>query len=90
MIKFTSATTENRLQTIPSKSWFPILRLYGPFEPGFDRPGDLARATPPESATHRSTPGSPTLNASDTEHAVAHWILRDPTSPESHHRRSFP
>ena len=27
----------NWLQTIPGKSWFPILRLYGPLEPWFDQ-----------------------------------------------------
>ena len=34
----------NWLQTIPGKSWFPILRLYGPSKPWFDqtwRPGEI-------------------------------------------------
>ena len=34
----------NWLQTIPGKSWFPILRLYGPLQPWFDqtwRPGEI-------------------------------------------------
>ncbi|HAH48262.1 MAG TPA: hypothetical protein DCM07_26120 [Planctomycetaceae bacterium] len=34
----------NWVQTIPSKSWFMILRLYGPLKPWFDktwRPGDI-------------------------------------------------
>jgi len=29
----------NWVQTIPGKAWFTILRLYGPLEPWFDRPG---------------------------------------------------
>lgn len=34
----------NWIETVPEKSWFPILRLYGPLEPWFDkswRPGDI-------------------------------------------------
>lgn len=34
----------NRIQTVPGKGWFAILRLYGPLEPWFDRtwiPGDI-------------------------------------------------
>ncbi len=34
----------NRVQTIPGKGWFMILRLYGPLEPWFDktwRPGEI-------------------------------------------------
>ena len=34
----------NWLQTIPGKSWFTILRLYGPLEPWMDktwRPGEI-------------------------------------------------
>jgi hypothetical protein len=34
----------NWIQTIPGKSWFMILRLYGPLEPWFNqtwRPGDI-------------------------------------------------
>jgi len=34
----------NRVQTIPGKGWFMILRLYGPLEPWFDktwRPGAI-------------------------------------------------
>ncbi|MHA7133132.1 DUF1254 domain-containing protein [Oerskovia turbata] len=34
----------NWVGTVPGKSWFPMLRLYGPLEPWFDRtwlPGDL-------------------------------------------------
>ena len=34
----------NWVQTIPGKSWFMILRLYGPLEPWFDRtwrPGEI-------------------------------------------------
>jgi hypothetical protein len=34
----------NWLETIPGKSWFPCLRLYGPLEPWFDktwRPGEI-------------------------------------------------
>ncbi len=27
----------NWIQTVPNKSWFPILRLYGPLEPWFDK-----------------------------------------------------
>ena len=37
----------NWLRTIPGKSWFPILRLYGPLEPWFDqtwRPGEIQPA----------------------------------------------
>jgi hypothetical protein len=35
---------KNWTQTIPSKGWFPILRLYGPLEPWFDKtwqPGEF-------------------------------------------------
>jgi hypothetical protein len=34
----------NRVQTIPGKGWFMILRLYGPLEPWFDgswKPGEI-------------------------------------------------
>ncbi len=34
----------NWIETVPNKSWFPILRLYGPLEPWFDkswRPGEV-------------------------------------------------
>jgi hypothetical protein len=34
----------NWIETVPQKSWFPILRLYGPLEPWFDktwRPGEI-------------------------------------------------
>jgi hypothetical protein len=34
----------NWIETVPEKSWFPILRLYGPLEPWFDkswRPGEV-------------------------------------------------
>ncbi len=36
----------NWVQTVPGKSWFTILRLYGPLEPWFNqtwRPGDIER-----------------------------------------------
>ncbi len=39
-----AATDTNWLRTIPGKSWFPILRLYGPLEAWFDqtwRPGEI-------------------------------------------------
>ena len=35
----------NWIQTVPSRGWFTILRLYGPLEPWFDKtwkPGDIA------------------------------------------------
>ena len=38
----------NWLETIPGKSWFPCLRLYGPLEPWFDktwRPGEIEPVT---------------------------------------------
>ena len=38
----------NWIQTVPGKSWFPMLRLYGPLEPWFDRtwrPSELQRMT---------------------------------------------
>jgi hypothetical protein len=34
----------NRIQTVPGKGWFTILRLYGALEPWFDktwRPGEI-------------------------------------------------
>ena len=34
----------NWIQTVPDKSWFAILRLYGPLEPWFDKtwqPGEI-------------------------------------------------
>ena len=34
----------NWIETVPNKSWFPILRLYGPLEPWFDKtwkPGEV-------------------------------------------------
>ncbi|WP_419662271.1 DUF1254 domain-containing protein [Desulfosarcina variabilis] len=34
----------NWIETVPGKSWFPILRLYGPLEPWFDKtwkPGEI-------------------------------------------------
>lgn len=36
----------NWIQTVPSKSWYAILRLYGPLQPWFDKtwiPNDIAR-----------------------------------------------
>jgi hypothetical protein len=38
----------NWIQTVPGKSWFPMLRLYGPLDPWFDkswRPSELQRVT---------------------------------------------
>jgi hypothetical protein len=38
----------NWVQTVPGKSWFTILRLYGPLEPWFDktwRPGEIEPVT---------------------------------------------
>ncbi len=35
---------QNWIQTVPGKSWFPMLRLYGPLQPWFDklwRPSEL-------------------------------------------------
>ena len=40
----TAGTQPNGLQTVPGKSWFPILRLYGPLESWFAqtwRPGEI-------------------------------------------------
>ena len=37
----------NWVQTVPGKSWFTILRLYGPLQPWFDktwRPGEIEPA----------------------------------------------
>jgi hypothetical protein len=37
-------STANWIQTVPGKSWFPMLRLYGPLQPWFDKawlPGDV-------------------------------------------------
>ena len=34
----------NWIETVPGKSWFVILRLYGPLEPWFDKtwkPGEI-------------------------------------------------
>ncbi len=36
----------NWLRPIPGKSWFPILRLYGPLDPGSTRPGDPEKSNP--------------------------------------------
>jgi hypothetical protein len=36
----------NWIQTVPGKGWFPLLRLYGPLEPWFDRtwrPGEIEK-----------------------------------------------
>ncbi|MFH6689499.1 DUF1254 domain-containing protein [Cellulosimicrobium funkei] len=41
----------NWVGTVPGKSWFPMLRLYGPLEPWFDRtwlPGDLEPVDAPD------------------------------------------
>ncbi len=35
---------QNWIETVPKKSWFPILRIYGPLEPWFDKtwkPGEV-------------------------------------------------
>ncbi len=35
---------QNWIETVPNKSWFPILRLYGPLDPWFDKtwkPGEI-------------------------------------------------
>jgi hypothetical protein len=37
----------NWIETVPGKSWFTLLRLYGPLEPWFDgtwRPGEIEEA----------------------------------------------
>ena len=42
-----SGGESNWIQTVPSKGWFAILRLYGPLEPWFEKtwiPGDIERA----------------------------------------------
>ncbi|MGW5316517.1 DUF1254 domain-containing protein [Nocardia thailandica] len=39
----------NWIRTVPGKSWFPMLRLYGPLQPWFDKrwqPGELEIVTP--------------------------------------------
>jgi hypothetical protein len=39
---------DNWLETIPGKSWFPILRMYGPLEPWINktwRPSDIELVT---------------------------------------------
>lgn len=41
----------NWVGTVPGRSWFPMLRLYGPLQPWFDRtwlPGDLELVEDPE------------------------------------------
>ncbi|WP_435735982.1 DUF1254 domain-containing protein [Cellulosimicrobium sp. PMB13] len=41
---------QNWVQTVPGKSWFPMLRLYGPLEPWFEKswlPGDLEPVADP-------------------------------------------
>ena len=43
-----AGTEHNWVQTLPGKSWFVILRLYGPLEPWFDqtwRPGEIEAVT---------------------------------------------
>nr|WP_223263834.1 DUF1214 domain-containing protein [Rhodococcus sp. MTM3W5.2] len=38
----------NWIQTVAHKSWFPILRLYGPLQPWFDKswqPGEIEEAS---------------------------------------------
>lgn len=34
----------NWLQTVPGKSWFTILRMYGPLEPWIKKHGDRAKS----------------------------------------------
>ena len=36
----------NWIETLPGKSWFPILRLYGPLEPWFDQTWKLNEFEP--------------------------------------------
>ncbi len=36
----------NWLQTNPDKGWFPILRLYNPLQPWFDKTWQPARSSP--------------------------------------------
>ena len=48
----------NWLQTVPSKNWFAILRLYGPLEPWFDktwRPGDIVEIPSHRHGLHERT-----------------------------------
>ena len=43
---------DNRLETIPGKSWFVIFRMYGPLEPWLDktwRPGEVELTTQSDS-----------------------------------------
>jgi hypothetical protein len=57
----------NWLRTIPGKSWFPILRLYGPLEAWFDQPGGQEKSSPPrlhpKSARHRPSRSQALANA---------------------------
>ncbi|CRK50819.1 conserved hypothetical protein [Rhodococcus sp. RD6.2] len=42
----------NWIRTVPDKSWFPVLRLYGPLQPWFDgawQPGELVEVEPTRS-----------------------------------------
>jgi hypothetical protein len=42
--KAPSGKEQNWIETVPNKSWFPILRLYGPLDPWFDKtwkPGEI-------------------------------------------------
>lgn len=44
-----SGKEKNWIRTVPGKSWFPILRLYGPLHPWFDkqwRPSEIEHTTP--------------------------------------------
>ena len=65
----------NWLQTIPDKSWFPILRIYGPLEAWFDktwRPGEIqanlnrrvgrAQPAPPRPAPASDEKRTPSLD----------------------------
>lgn len=55
----------NWVQTIPGKGWFPILRLYGPLKPWFNkawRPGEL-ELIPQKEVKDKTNPGKrPTEN----------------------------
>ena len=52
----------NWIQTVPGKSWFPILRLYGPLETWFDktwRPSEITPVSPGIDAAGALPAGSP-------------------------------
>jgi hypothetical protein len=81
--------TTQRLQTVPGKSWFPILRLYGPLESWFVqtwRPGEIQASSLRTAFPLASWPPAPTPLRVERPGMPARALLRAAARPRERSR----